>query len=308
MHLADFAALGPFAAAGLRATRLAIGQATESSAAGRIPIAGAAVERRPDGTLRTVTVGCNGRIPADGGPGYPTDHGETGAVRHLHDLSAVPWERVVFATTLSPCIMCTRTLLHLHGLGLSRVVVAEAASFPGRKALLANAGMQLVELTNPDAVTLMQRFARTHPWDWQADIGGIPPRACSCDAPRCACADGPDPAPVLAHLAARGHHAAVVARDGTVVATAADGRAAHGHNPVYSAPMLAIGRAGSAINLREHTLVVAADVPVDIDTFGLSSLGACELFRPQAVVLGAPAAVDLEDAFAAADLVLRSPA
>ena len=109
MVLADLAALGDYAEAGLRAVQLALAQAEESGLSGRIPIAGAAVLRAVDGSLHTVTVGCNGRIPADGGAGYPTDHGETGALRHIHDVEAVDWSRVVFATTLSPCIMCTRS-------------------------------------------------------------------------------------------------------------------------------------------------------------------------------------------------------
>ena len=280
MHHDDFRALGDHAEAGMAATRLALEAGARSGAAGRIPISGAAVARRPDGGLETVCVGVNGRIPGDGGPGYPTDHGETGAIRQIADVSAVPWSEVVFATTLSPCIMCTRTLIHLHGLGLRRLVVAESQSFGGRKDLLRPLeGMQIVELTHPPAVEMMQRFARTYPWDWAADIGEVPPSGA---------VSVPDlvsrVAPMLAALRALGGAAGVFDAAGRCVAHAADGRPGGGGNPVLAPAMVAMGRAGSAVNLREHAVVVDAPGGLDLAAFGASSLGACELFRPAAVV------------------------
>ncbi len=300
MVLADLAALGDYAEAGLRAVQLALAQAEESGLSGRIPIAGAAVLRAVDGSLHTVTVGCNGRIPADGGAGYPTDHGETGALRHIHDVEAVDWSRVVFATTLSPCIMCTRSLLHLHGLGLRRLVIAESATFSGRPELLAGLeGMQIVELTDAAAVARMERFARRYPWDWAADIGEVP-------------AAGPlpvfDPSPVLERLRERGQDAAVVDGSGRVVAAAADARGAHGGNPVHSAVMLAVGRAGSAINLREHAVVVLSDGGLDVASLGWSSVGACELFRPAALITNGTVAAELRGLLESAGIEVRAPA
>jgi tRNA(Arg) A34 adenosine deaminase TadA len=276
MHVDDFASLGTHAHAGRRAITLALEAGAASGQAGRIPISGAAVARRPDGGLETVCVGVNGRIPEGGGPGYPTDHGETGAIRHIRDVSAIDWREVVFATTLSPCIMCTRTLVHLHGLGLRRIVIAESQSFPGRKDLLRPLpGMQLVELSHPPAVEMMQRFARTYPWDWAADIGEIPP------ARRVPAVDA---AAAIAHLRGEGAAAGVFDADGRCVAHAADGRQDSGGNPVQAAAIVAMGRAGSARNLREHSLVVDVPGVLDLEAFGAASLGACELFRPAAVV------------------------
>lgn len=276
MQLDDFASLGDHAGAGERATQLALDAGAASAAAGRIPISGAAVRRGPDGALHTVCVGVNGRIPADDGPGYPADHGETGAIRRIMDATAVDWAEVVFATTLSPCIMCTRTLIHLHGLGLRRLVIAESQSFAGRKDLLRPLpGMHIVELSHPPAVEMMQRFARTYPWDWAADIGEIPP-------------SGPigriDATRALDALRATGSDAGVVDARGECIAHAQDARDQTGGNPVYSAAMVAMGRAGAAVNLREHVVVVGHPGPLDLATFGASSLGACELFRPAAVV------------------------
>jgi len=260
----SFASLCEFASAGEMAATLALEQALSSGAAGRIPISGAAVHLAPDGALTKVTVGCNGRIPSDDGKGYPSDHGETGAIRMIEDFASVDWSRTVFATTLSPCVMCTRTLIHLYSLGLTRVVIAESESFAGRKDLLRDLpGMQLIELSNTDAVHMMGNFAKRYPWDWAADIGEIPPGSfLEADTAMCAAA--------LALLDERGHGTAVLAPDGSIVATASDERASRGGNPVESSIMRAIGIAGSAINVREHTLVVRtmSSAPVvDIDSF-----------------------------------------
>ena len=299
MELDDFAPLGDHAAAGLQATRLALAAGAASGAAGRIPISGAAVARTTAGRLETVCVGVNGRIPADDGAGYPTDPGETGAIRGIRDAAAVDWSRVVFATTLSPCIMCTRTLMHLHGLGLRRLVIAESRSFAGRKDLLRPLpGMQLVELSHPPAVSMMQRFARTYPWDWAADIGEIPP-------------PGPPPAvdapALLATLEREGADAGVFDRAGRCIAHARDARVETGGNPVQAATMRAMGRAGAAVNIREHVVAVRHAGLLDLEGFGASSLGACELFRPAAVVAGAGFGPMLGGALRAAGIRTISP-
>ena len=88
---------------------------------------------------------------------------------------------------------------------------------------------------------------------------------------------------------------AVVDRSGSIVAAAVDERHAHGQNPVYCAAMLAMGRAGSAVNLREHALVVAADEPLGVHELGWSGVGACELFGPAAVVCAGPVMRDLRE-------------
>jgi tRNA(Arg) A34 adenosine deaminase TadA len=296
-EVSEFEAMGDYACAAQLATHVALRWAASSAAAGRIPIAAAVVEK--DGaSLKVVAEGCNGRIPADDGHGYPTDHGETGALRSM-EFAGVDWARCAFATSLSPCIMCTRTLMHLHGLGLRRIVIAESTSFGGKAAMLRELdGMIVVELTNRTAIKNMATFARTYPWDWAADIGEVPPAAARLQPA--------EPADVWRQLRERGEHAAVVDSDGAIIASAADERRASGGNPVRSASMIAMGRAGSAINLREHTLVVCTDFPsANIAAFGNSSLGACELFRPCAVCFDVPVEAGLEAALRAAGVAVR---
>lgn len=283
--LNDFAPLGLLATAGLEATRLAIERAATSHSEGRIPIAGAAVTRLPSGELKVVTVGNNGRIPPAGseGCGYPTDHGETGAVRIIDDLSAVDWASTVFATTLSPCIMCTRTLEVLHAKGLRSIVIAESKSFQGAENLLdALPGLCIVRLTHAAALMRMKAFARRYPWDWAADIGAVPPRHDVHER-------------ILALARAEGQkwcadlqegEASVIAPDGKTLSVAGDNRGGTGGNPCHAAAVCAMGNAGSTVNLRECAVVWKPGGLANLDTFGMTSLGACELFKPAVLVIG----------------------
>ncbi|MCP3917123.1 MAG: hypothetical protein GY711_16365 [bacterium] len=299
MDRTAFEPLGVFLEAGRRATELALEASRRSFEAGRIPIAGAAVSLDAGGALRTVAVGVNGRVapPGSNSPGYPTDHGETAAVRAVERFADVDWNRTVFATTLSPCIMCTRTLLYLGGLGLDKIVIAEAENYPGEKARLVAAGMTVVELRDAGTVERMRAFAREAPSVWSADIGELVPRA----------GGGPmgdviRQERMLAQVAGvRGEGAfaaAVFGPDGERLAACADGRERTGGNPTAAPVIVALGEAGSAANLRECLLVVSAAEPIDVAGFGLAALGACELFRPAALLTDAPLADELEAALA----------
>jgi len=313
LRLPDFEALEEFAPAGLAATTAALERAQRSYEEGGIPIAGAAVYQDLAGELVTLGVGHNGRIPAPPGQratesprfdpegrGYPTDHGETAAVRQIGDVSLVDWRRVVFATSLNPCIMCTRTLTYLWTLGLDKIVVADVGTYEGTAATLeALEGMTVLELNNTSAVVWMTQFARDHPREWNADIGMIPPTDLSLVQAL------PGNAALQAELieavkdalpALQRSGAGVVTPDKKVAGAAVDERGAHGGNPTYSAPMLAMGRAGSAVNLRESVLVFVAkdqEAAVDLAAFGAASLGACELFRPGTILSNAPFDQDL---------------
>eukprot|EP00929_Paragymnodinium_shiwhaense_P105521 TRINITY_DN70579_c0_g2_i2.p1 TRINITY_DN70579_c0_g2~~TRINITY_DN70579_c0_g2_i2.p1 ORF type:complete len:211 (+),score=22.46 TRINITY_DN70579_c0_g2_i2:231-863(+) len=195
--------------------------------------------------------------------------------------------------------MCTRTLLHLSGLGLSRVVIAESQNFPGRKDLLKKApGMQLVELSVPGIMTLMNNFSKKYPWDWMADIGEIPPTAARVVVSL-------DPAWRDLH---QDTHAlvAIVDQAGQTIQRSGDERGANGGNPVFSAVMRAMGNAGSTVNLRECTVLVKGRRElIDLDGFGASSMGACELFRPAAIEFGSPVTDSLRSTLEEAGINVR---
>lgn len=316
LRLSDFSAFGAFAAAGLEATTAALTRVERSYHQARVPIAGAAVHMDENGALTVLAVGNNGRIPpppgecADPDPhckGYPTDHGETGTIRQIEGVGSVDWSRVVFTTSLNPCIMCNRTLTHLWTLGLNKIVVADVSTYEGTADMLKKLpGMILVELNNAVDAGWMTTFARTYPWDWNADIGQIPPANLSLveELPENTALQEKLLSEVAAAALGKASFAAgVVTPDQKLVSTSPDDRAAHDDNPTFSAPMIAMGRAGSSVNLHECAVVfVARDpkVPLDIPGFGHSSRGACELFRPGTLLTNVALADDLRAAMKAA--------
>ena len=294
LFLKDFHALGKFAPAGYLATGLALERAEKSFHQGRIPIAGAAVLLNQNNKLAVVTVGNNGRIPVTATKkGYPTDHGETAAIRAIKNVDQIPWDRVVFATTLSPCIMCSRTLEYLFNLGLRRIAVAEAKSFAGTLPRLKKMGFKVVGLTNKFGVNMMRTFATKYPWDWAADIGEIPADPIFSKKIPFLVRELKRLLRQVISIIPKGNKqfplaAAVIDKHKNIQSLVFDQREKSGHNPTLSAPMLAMGKAGAAVNLRNTVLVVATNKvntqKISLEEFGHSSLGACELFRPAYLV------------------------
>ena len=267
---------------------MALERAEKSLASGRIPISGAAVELTETKKLRVVTVGHNGRIPEAEELGYPTDHGETAAIRQVKDVSKVNWSRVVFATSLSPCVMCGSALTWLWGLGLRRVVVAESSSFGGTASLLCQLeGMTVVSLSNVHAQAMMRSFSRRYPWDWAADIGEVPPRPDLRKSLEC-------PQFLSDFLKEVAHEAVVIGAEGVALSSAEDERPESGGNETRSAVMLAMGRAGSHVNLRECAILYrSSKETTSLADFGPVSVGACKLFRPYKIIFTAPPTEDL---------------
>ncbi len=71
-------------------------------------------------------------------------------------------------TTLSPCWYCSGLVRQF---GISRVVVGEAATFHGGHDWLAEHGVRIVLLDDPECISLMRTFIRDHPGLWHEDIG-----------------------------------------------------------------------------------------------------------------------------------------
>lgn len=137
----------------------ALEQARISRREGGIPV-GAALA--VDGELRGV--GHNQRVQL----GSVIRHGETDCLENIGRLPAAVYRRATLYTTLSPCPMCTGTIL-LYGIG--RVVIGESTTFTGPEHLLRDAGVDVVQLDDPTCVTMMSEFIAENPDLWHEDIG-----------------------------------------------------------------------------------------------------------------------------------------
>ena len=141
-----------------RFMRLAYEQAKKSYDEGGLPIGAVMVE---DG--RVLAAGHNRRVQ----DGDPTAHGEMDCLRRAGRRPR--YDRVTLYTTLSPCMMCAGTVLQF---GIPRVVIGEDRNFPGNPGFLAEHGVEVRLLQDPDCLELMARFIRERPELWDEDIAG----------------------------------------------------------------------------------------------------------------------------------------
>lgn len=133
-------------------------QALISYNEGGLPIGAVMVEKGA-----VISAGHNRRVQ----DGDPTAHGEMDCLRKAGRRPR--YDRVTLYTTLSPCMMCTGTVLQF---GIGRVVVGENRNFPGNIELLRSHGVDVVLLDDPECIALMRRFIAERPELWDEDIAG----------------------------------------------------------------------------------------------------------------------------------------
>jgi cytosine deaminase len=136
----------------------AVAQAEKSLAEGGIPIGSAIVSRAGE----IIAAGHNRRVQ----DGDPTAHGEMTCIRNAGRRR--DWRELILVTTLSPCAMCTGTII-LYG--FQTVVIGESETFQGREDWLREAGVAIVALNDARCKALMQQFIADRPDLWDEDIG-----------------------------------------------------------------------------------------------------------------------------------------
>jgi creatinine deaminase len=137
---------------------VAVAEARASRAEGGIPI-GAALFAA-DGTL--LGRGHNRRVQDDD----PSMHGETAAFRNAGRQTS--YRGTTMVTTLSPCWFCSGLIRQF---GIPRVIIGEARTFYGGHDWLAENGVEIVLLDDPECVQMMTEFIAAEPALWNEDIG-----------------------------------------------------------------------------------------------------------------------------------------
>jgi creatinine deaminase len=136
----------------------ALAEARLGLAEGGIPIGGALYGR--DGNL--LGRGHNRRVQDDD----PSMHGETAAFRNAGRQPS--YRDTTMVTTLSPCWYCSGLVRQF---GISRLVIGEARTFSGGHDWLAENGVEVLVLDDPECVQLMTEFIAARPDLWNEDIG-----------------------------------------------------------------------------------------------------------------------------------------
>lgn len=137
---------------------VAMTEARQGLAEGGIPI-GAALFGKDGGMLGR---GHNRRVQ----DGDPSLHAETAAFRAAGRQRS--YRGTTMATTLSPCWYCSGLVRQF---GISRVVVGEARTFAGGHEWLAEIGVEIVVVDDPECVRMMAEFIAANPELWHEDIG-----------------------------------------------------------------------------------------------------------------------------------------
>lgn len=137
----------------------AIAEAKQGLAEGGIPIGSVLVI---DGKI--VGRGHNRRVQR----GSAILHAEMDCLENAGRLTAKDYQRAVLYSTLSPCDMCSGTVLLYK---IPKVVIGENRTFQGPEDYVRSRGVELVNLDDAECIRLMEDFIAARPELWNEDIG-----------------------------------------------------------------------------------------------------------------------------------------
>ncbi len=137
----------------------AIRQAKKSYDEGGIPIGSVIVHND-----KILGAGHNKRVQ----DGSVVLHGEMDALENAGRQKASVYKECTLYTTLSPCSMCSGTIL-LYG--IPRVVIGENTSFMGEEEYLKSKGVEIIQMDNQECKDMMNKFIAEKPELWNEDIG-----------------------------------------------------------------------------------------------------------------------------------------
>jgi creatinine deaminase len=95
-------------------------------------------------------------------------HGEMDALENAGRQPAAVYRECELYTTLSPCPMCSGTIL-LYG--IPKVIIGENKTFMGEEELLRSRGVKVSVIDDVACYQLMQQFIEKNPELWNEDIG-----------------------------------------------------------------------------------------------------------------------------------------
>lgn len=137
----------------------AIDEAEAGFAEGGIPIGSVIVHK---GTV--IGRGHNRRVQK----GSAILHGEMDALENAGRQAASVYRECVLYTTLSPCPMCSGTILLYR---IPHVIIGENQTFMGEEDLLRSRGVKLDVRQDAHCIEMMRKFIREKPQLWNEDIG-----------------------------------------------------------------------------------------------------------------------------------------
>lgn len=95
-------------------------------------------------------------------------HGETDCLENIGRLPAKVYAKATMYSTLSPCDMCSGTILLYK---IPRVVMGENVTFKGGEDYMRSRGVEVVNMDLQECKDLMNKFIEEKPEVWNEDIG-----------------------------------------------------------------------------------------------------------------------------------------
>jgi creatinine deaminase len=95
-------------------------------------------------------------------------HAEMDCIENAGRLNASDYKKATLYTTLSPCDMCSGTVLLYK---IPRIIIGENQTYQGPEDYLRLRGVELTILKNQECIQLMKEFISTNPSLWNEDIG-----------------------------------------------------------------------------------------------------------------------------------------
>ena len=95
-------------------------------------------------------------------------HAEMDCLENAGRLKASDYRRSTLYSTLSPCDMCSGTVL-LYG--IPKVIIGENRTFRGPEEYVRSRGVQIVVVDDSECRQLMEEFITKRPDLWNEDIG-----------------------------------------------------------------------------------------------------------------------------------------
>ncbi|MBL3656098.1 nucleoside deaminase [Fulvivirga sediminis] len=134
----------------------ALAQAKKSLSEGGIPIGAVLVQ---EGEI--IGKGHNQRVQQDN----PILHGEMDCMQNAGRQQS--YAGATMYTTLSPCMMCTGTILQFK---IKKVVIGENVNFEGNIPFLQSQGVEVELLNDEETINMMATFIKENPTLWNEDI------------------------------------------------------------------------------------------------------------------------------------------
>jgi cytosine deaminase len=95
-------------------------------------------------------------------------HAEMDCLENAGRLKANDYQKAILYSTLSPCDMCSGTVLLYI---IPKIVIGENTTFQGPEDYMRSRGVELVILNNEECIQIMRDFIAVKPELWNEDIG-----------------------------------------------------------------------------------------------------------------------------------------